>query len=583
MQAYKISLSFFLVTLISACGGSSQNSQFTSSPREASAERIAAAAAQCGNPRPLGNLTPSCTTPISSDGAESPCNPHLAQNVWSASHRNNFAQASSPLPGVTTPQQVNIDHSPLIAAPIVLNFSERDTDGAQAVWASTVGFTGEVVKFDADSLTLLDRFVPSGGGTVSASGAYNLLDRDQRLIVGQSNSLQVFGDAVEGNRHSGIRLLKDFTLPEQARCGNREDELVGITMLPDGHVAFATKLGMVGVIPRQPEAMCNDTLQVFSLNGDEACSDSALADDDLEQVSNSIAADEQSAIYIVTSGAQYKVNWDGIKLSKAWRAAYEGAGSTGGGRLGGGSGSTPSLMGQPGSDDRFVVITDGQALMHLVLMWQNEIPSDWQAIKPGRDRRIACEIPVNFGNKQVIESLSEQSVLVRGFSAVIVNNMFRLNSLLSLAPAQIQPFTQLLSGLAINRPSGLQRIDWDPATRTCKSIWANAEVSIPNGIPTMSAQTRQVFGIGSRTINGLDTWTLESVDFDTGESNFSIPSTPYPTDNSFFAGTTIGPDNSVWTGTFGGITRFKNCATNESCGRRTLSPLQQLPLSSLLP
>ncbi|MEL0028078.1 MAG: hypothetical protein VW625_05355, partial [Perlucidibaca sp.] len=454
---------------------------------------------------------------------------------------------------------------------------EQDAQGAQAVWASTVGFTGEIVKFDAQSLRVIDRFVPSTGGTVSTSGAYNLLDRDQRLIVGQSDALQVYGDAVPGDHHSGIQQLKQFSLPAAARCGSRADELVGITMLPNGYVAFATKFGMLGVVPRQPEAMCAETLSVYSLNGDERCNDASIPDSELEQVSNSISADEQNNLYVVTSGAQYRIRWDGHALEPDWRAAYEGAGGSGGGRLGAGSGSTPSLMGQPGSKDRFVVITDGQPLMHLVLMWQDEIPADWQPIKPGRDRRIACEVPVNFGDESVTESLSEQSVLVRGYAAVVVNNLFKLNKLFAQVPGQLQPFTQLVSGLAINRPAGLQRIDWDPETRSCHTVWANTEVSIPNGIPTMSAASGQIFGIGSRTINGLDTWTLESVDFATGKSRFNIPSTPYPTDNSFFAGTTIGPGNSVWTGTFGGLTRFQDCADGEDCNRRTRNPLVHLP------
>lgn len=564
------------IGVLTACGGSSGPSSPASSRVDVAALRAAAAA--CGNPMPTTNLTPTCSTPASADGQEPPCNPHLAQNAWSASHRNNFAQASSPLPGVTTPEQVNIDHAAIPAAPIVINFSETDAAGQQAVWASTVGFTGEIVKFDANSLRVIDRFVPNGGGTVSTSGAYNLLDRDQRLIVGQSDALQVYGDAETGNRLSGIQQLAQFTLPAEARCGSREDELVGITMLPDGHVAFATKFGMLGVVPRQPEAMCAASLKVLSLNGDDKCNDANIADADLEQVSNSIAADERSAMYVVTSGAQYRINWDGQTLTPAWRAAYEGAGGSGSGRLGGGSGSTPSLMGVPGAKDRFVVITDGQPLMHLVLMWQDEIPADWQPIKPGRDRRIACEVPVNFGDESVTESLSEQSVLVRGYASVVVNNLFQLNAALAPVPGQLQPFTQLLSGLSVNRPTGLQRIDWDPKTRTCRTVWSNAEVSIPNGIPTMSASTRQIFGIGSRTINGLDTWTLESVNFDTGLSNYFIPSTPYPTDNSFFAGTTIGPGNSVWTGTFGGITRFQDCAPGSDCGRRTSNPLLHTPL-----
>lgn len=572
---------FFSLTLMASllmgCGSeSSPAANNASAGRTANAEQLRAAAALCGNPAPTGNLTPICNTLTAADGSEPPCNPHLAQDAWSASHRSNFAQASSPLPGVTTPDQVNIDHAPLTAVPVVLNFSERDSQKRQAVWASTVGFTGEVIKIDGDTMRRIDRFLPGGVSTISTSGAYNLLDRDQRLIVGQADALQVFGDSEVGNRHSAIKRLQNFSLPPEARCGDRDDELVGITMLPDGHIAFATKFGMVGVVPRQPEAMCAATLKVYSINGD-ACQDSTIADKDLEQVSNSIAADENSDIYVVTSAAQHRIAWNGQKLSSKWRAGYAGAGGTASGRLGTGSGSTPTLMGQPGTKDRFVVITDAQPLMHLVLMWQDDIPADWQPVKPGRDRRIACEVPINFGNESATVSQSEQSVLVRGYGAVVVNNQMKLNQLLALVPAQLQPFTQLLSGLSINKPQGLQRVDWDPINRRCKTVWSNAEVSLPNGIPSMSASSSQIFGIGSRSINGMDTWTLESIDFQTGKSRFSIPSTAYPTDNSFYAATTIGPGNSVWTGTLGGITRFQNCQTNADCGRRTLNPIQHVP------
>ena len=58
-------------------------------------------------------------------------------------------------------------------------------------------------------------------------------------------------------------------------------------------------------------------------------------------------------------------------LDVAWRVPYEaGTGKTSALRLGPGSGSTPSLMGTAPGDDKFVVITDGQELMHLVLLYQ---------------------------------------------------------------------------------------------------------------------------------------------------------------------------------------------------------------------
>ena len=82
-------------------------------------------------------------------------------------------------------------------------------------------------------------------------------------------------------------------------------------------------------------------------------------------------------------------------------------------------------MGTDPGDDRFVVITDGQRLMNLVLMWRDEIPVDWRPDRPGKDRRIACEVPVRFGDPNATESLDEQSVLVRGYASILVNNQLR--------------------------------------------------------------------------------------------------------------------------------------------------------------
>ncbi len=241
-------------------------------------------------------------------------------------------------------------------------------------------------------------------------------------------------------------------------------------------------------------------------------------------------------------------------------------------------------MGTRQGDDRFVVITDGAKLVNVVYMWRDAIPADWKPIRKDADPRIACEVPINFGDPNATETLSEQSVLVRGYGSVVVNNQLRLNPLLAPVPSQFQPYTQLTSGIMGNRPTGLQRVDWDPSTRTCKSTWANRDVSWPNGIPTMSASTNQIFGIGSRTINGVDMWTLESVDFTTGKTLFVVPSTPYPSDNSFYAATTIGPGASVWTGTLYGVTKFESCdlASGKTCGARALNPLVHLPRQAVM-
>ncbi len=507
---------------------------------------------------------PTCATPAAPDGDEPPCNPFLADSPWAGNHRGSYAQASSPFPGPVGPASaVGVRHLAVTAVPVIVSFSPPYADGKSALWASTVGVTGEVAKVDATTGELIDKYQPQveAGAPLtlpSVSGAYNVVDREGRLHVTTTTGLQVFGDAVPGDRSSPVALLKDFALPESALCG--DDSLVGITMTYDGRIAFATENGVVGTVPRDPALMNAANLRTISLNGPDC---SGGPDGVLETVSNSIAADEQGGIYVVTSHAQYRLD-DGPALGVTWRAGYAGAGESGGGRLGAGSGSTPTLMGTSPTDDRFVVITDGQERMHLTLMWRDQIPADWQPVRPGADRRIACEVPVTFG-KADEPSLSEQSVLVRGNSAVVVNNLQGLDPVLSALPPQLSLYTQLISGLPGNAPQGLERIAWDPATRTCQTVWANPDIAIPNGIPTMSVATGLIYGIGAR--QGV--WTLEGVDWETGQVELTVPTTALPMSNSVYAATTIGPDGSVWTGTFGGLTRFQACGT-PTCPRPNL-------------
>jgi hypothetical protein len=455
----------------------------------------------------------------------------------------------------------------------VLSFSPEYRDGGRVIWASTVGLTNEILKIDPETVTVIDKYIPqveegAGPGTNSVSGAYNLVDADNRLHVGQARGLEVYGDAVPDERDSTIALLRRFDLPTEALCG--DDQLVGITMTYDGRIAFATQNGMVGVVPREPKRMTAEHLRTFSINGG-ACAGGP--EGEVETVSNSIAADENGGLYVVTSHAMYRIDWDGNQLSQGWRSGYAGAGGSGGGRLGAGSGSTPTLMGTAPKDDRFVVITDGQELMHLVLMWRDEIPAGWKPIRDGADPRIACEIPVTFGDELADRSLSEQSVLVRGHSAVVVNNLQKMDPVVGQLPPQVAPYSQLLSGLPGNAPTGVERFAWDPETRTCDVVWSNPDVAIPNGIPTMSASTNMLYGIGAR--DGV--WTLEGLDWDTGEEALTVETTAFPTSNSFYAATTIGPDGSVWTGTFGGGPRFRPCDPEQEadCGRR-LDPAEAI-------
>ncbi|WP_370246997.1 hypothetical protein [Nocardioides sp.] len=493
---------------------------------------------------------PSCRTPRGPH--EPPCNPHLATSGWGASHRNSYASGSSPFPAPRPGDDVVRDRTTLtrspFSTPITVTFTEPYRDGRRAAWASVV-LQSAVHKIDVDTGEVIDSFTPPPSpSTVGISGAYNLLDRDGHFFVGRGESIEVFGDARPGVRTSGIKRLGELVLPARARCG--DDKLVGITMTYDGHIAFATERGVVGVVPRDLTRFTPANLQTVNLNAGRC----ARPDAQLEIVSNSISADEGGGIYVVTSQAMNRVQWNGRRLRLGWTADYNVGPPASGVRLGDGSGSTPDVMGTEADRDRFVVITDGGPLMNLVLFWRDRIPADWRPLAPGLDRRIACQVPVTFGDPEATRTISEQSVLTTGYSSIIVNNSLKNEELLDAVPAQLRPLVAAeMGGNPLFAPYGMQRIDWNPRTRTCAVRWVNRTVSIPNAIPTLSTDSGLIYGQGQR--NGV--WGLEGVDLRTGRTRLWVRSTALPTGNSFYAATEVGPDGDVWQGTTGGIDIYR--------------------------
>lgn len=516
---------------------------------------------------------PTCVTPPSPDGHEPPCNPHLADSSWAMGHRSSYAQASSgitgPAPGETIVRDYRGLGDMLPGVVVGALFSSPYADGKRAMWTLGVNGTNDhfIYKIDPDTHAVIDVFshlideLAPPTDTAALSGIYVMLDRDNHLIQPRGKMIEVYGDAVVGDRRSAIRSLHKFPLPARAMCGT-DDEIVGQSMLWDGNVAFVTLNGMVGVVPRDITRMNDANLFVNSINDPAACATaSSSRPDTFETVSNSLAADEDGGIYPVTDKAQYRFDFDGGELSQSWRTAYQTGSGTSATRQDAGSGSTPTLMGTDPGDDKFVVITDGQDLTHLVLMWRDEIPADWPGL-PGRPRRIACEFPIDFGDSSRTKSSSEQSVVVRGYSSLVPNNELRNTTLLSPLFALVNdvgglPLRLAIGGLlgqsAANAPYGFERIDWDPAAQTCDTVWVNSKVSIPNGVPAVSAGSNVVYGIGQR--NGV--WGLEGMDFATGRSVLWARGSLNPMENSFYSALQIAPDGSVWTGALAGFTVYE--------------------------
>ena len=441
---------------------------------------------------------------------------------------------------------------------MILQISEPYPDGRRTVWFSTVAApeTRAVYKIDYETGEVLARAsIQDEGGQSQAlpstSGVYNLLDRDNHLITVRDNGLAVHGDVEQGVRTSPIRLLHKFELPPRSKC-RPNDRIIGITLTYTGEVAYATVQGMVGVVPRGPNQMTDANLAVASING-ERCGDESVPESDLEEVNNSIAADEDGGIYVVSTKAQYRFDYRDGDLRRVWRAAYQSGGGGGGATLSSGSGSTPDVVGTDPRDDKLIAITDGQRLMHLTLFWRDEIPADWKGL-PNRDRRIACEFPVTFGDPNAtpvdLGAVGDDARLqLRG-------GQQRAGARPGVRAHPAGP--QAALGAVGESRRGTPRAAWSASTgtretRKCRSVWGNPTVSIPNAIPTMSTESGLVYGAGVQN----DFWGLEGIDFATGESKLWVPTTPFPGENSFFAATTVGPDGDIWIGGTSGISVFR--------------------------
>lgn len=483
---------------------------------------------------------------LAADALEPPKNPFLADSAWPMTHRNPYVQASSPLPGPTSRDSLRF---PRYQGGGFINITQAMSapynDGTLVAWGSSMGsvYKNTVSKEKLTQIDLVKK--PDAVNLANATtGAYTLLDRDNHFFVPGPGKLYAYTDAIVGDASSKINLARTFSLPAEAlRAAPQDDPIVGLNMLYDGYLALATKRGTVMVVSR-------DFQEYHYL---------MLGDADGEEVSNSIAVDENGGIYVVTGEAMYRVQWTGKALSLdsadgGWESLYEnGADIQVPGRLGSGSGSTPTLMGV-GDQDKFVVITDGQKITHLVLFWRDEIPANWEPIAPGKDRRIAAELPVDYGNPDREYSISEQSVLVSGYGAVVVNNDYGLKE-----QSSNPMLANLLNGLVVffsntkrYAPYGVEKFEWNPQTRQLDVAWFNNDISCPNGIPTMSTASNLFYCIGQRNA----VWNLEALDWDTGSSAFYRPMSSLFIHNSFYASTQIGPYGDIWTGTTSGVVQL---------------------------
>jgi hypothetical protein len=370
------------------------------------------------------------------------------------------------------------------------------------------------------------------------SSIYTVVDIDNTYYVGNKTGLiTAYTDADPNDPASDIIEKATFRLPPEVT-----GLTVGMNMTFDGWIIIPTEHGYIVAVSRDFK-----THHVVRLLHSEGAEGKATRKTGYGWVRNGVAIDDAGGLYIASQNHMHKAVWTGSRLSTdsadgAWTARYLNSWTHG-------SGATPSLMGF-GDEDRFVVITDGEHLMNVVLFWREGIPEGWTAPEGAPDRRIAGMLPADMGDPDLKKIQSEQSVVVADYGALVVNNVPRNPPWYLPSRAQ----SLLVSYLGSNpryQPYGVQKFAWDPEQRELRHAWVNKEVSSPSCVPVVSYPSDRVYLIGARN----NKWTLEALEWGNGRSAFhtEIGGQRY---NPLFSGTEIDEARRIHYGTPWGRVRL---------------------------
>ena len=336
---------------------------------------------------------------------------------------------------------------------------------------------------------------------VLGNGTYSLVDSDNRLYYTTADSRVLVVELVDkGNPDAGIRIANTLDYKEffakDATPGQIPETTMGLSMTYDGHLVVVTTRG-VGVLSRN----LSDSPSLVRFGVDET-------------VSNSVAVDRDGGIYVVSDKLMRKLVWTGTKLSDdpadgAWSSAYDTGTQPPSVKFGSGTGSTPTLMGFGDDADKLVVITDGADQMKLVAFWRDDIPDGFTRKPDAKSDRIADQIPVTAGLSPLPKYIqSEQSVVVDGYGAFVVNNIRPQGD-----PDRLVDV--IAGGPVLEPPRGMQRFEWDPGTARWRSVWTRGDVVATSMVPGASSQSGMVMVNGYTSADG---WEVTGLDWDTGQT-----------------------------------------------------------------
>ena len=347
----------------------------------------------------------------------------------------------------------------------------------------------EIAKLVQDNYT---KITTTKEAALSPSAAYSLVDSDNILYTNYETFIEVFALNDKNDPSKGIKELRKL---DTKKIFGTNSVLTGLSLTYDGKLIMVAN-NAIAVIDREFKT----TPSVIKYDG--------------EVISNGVSVDDKNGIYVASNKYMRKVVWTGTKLSEdkkdgAWESEYDTGQQPPSVKFGTGTGSTPTLMGFGNDEDKLVVITDGADRMNVVAFWRDDIPADFKQQPGTKSNRIAGQIAITAGlpaNTKWIQS--EQSVVVNGYGAFVVNNI------VNEAPDD-KMVAVIALGPVIKPPTGMERVEWDPKANAWKSVWTRGDVSSISMIPSMSRTSNIVF------VNGYtdkDGWEITGMDWNTGKT-----------------------------------------------------------------
>ncbi|MEM6259084.1 MAG: hypothetical protein AAGI37_12285 [Planctomycetota bacterium] len=439
-------------------------------------------------------------TPGEDKAAAPPANPALADSTWPIYHANSYATAAVTAPTIDPDRVERVNNlarwrrvkghvSPWTVA------RAPEADGSQVLLSTP--FPG-VAKYviDADGLRAvhlleLDRKWTDFDWTIA------VLANNSAIVTERKHNRYAIVADKTNRPDSPLEVVKRITIDED-RYGEISSHF---TIAYDGTLIALTEKPMMIAVDLEAGRV-----------------KSAV---DLKGVGvvfhNSYPVDEAGRVYLSTQVALSAFDWDGESLSLAWTSPYNMRGpgyekneeeskkllpqaiAVARGEPGTGTGTTPTLLGDPSAG--VIVLVDGhEPKNRLVAFFRGDIPEDHQPIKDPDDpsltldRRVAAVFPLPRSTPDGEGFTMENSPAAYG------------NSIVLAQWAGFKPDA--------TPPTGVQRVDWDPGTRSFQLVWVNEDVLI-NGVPTIARTDKGLAAIGmGRDGNRYD---YQVLDFETGQ------------------------------------------------------------------